>query len=207
MTTQHPPVLIGGGGHARSLLAMTPAASRPATYVDSTDTLPTLRRLGDDDAFLSNPDYAGVPVIIGFVAGRDCSMLKRAAMIAKYAAHPFATIIAPTAFVAPDCVLGCGTTIFHRAVLNTGVITGSNVVINTGAIVEHDVTIGNNTFIGPGAIIAGGVTIGDNVYIGAGAVVRNGISIQSDTTVGMAAAVTHNITEYGTYAGNPCRKL
>ena len=200
------PVIIGGGGHARSLIAMAPEELRPEAYVDFTDTLP-LQRLGDDTSFLADERYKDLPVTIGFVAGEDCNMLTRKKIIKRYGERSFATIIARDAIVEPDTAIGAGSMIFHRAVVNTGAFLGDNVIVNTGAIVEHDVTIGNNTFIGPGAILLGGVSVGNDVYIGAGTCVRNGVRIASGVTLAMCSVVAKDIEAAGFYAGNPARKL
>lgn len=200
------PVIIGGGGHARSLLAMAPESVKPHSYVDFSDTLP-LERLGNDDEFLADGRYADMPVTIGFVAPESCSMEPRKRIIEKYSGHIFATIIAADAVVEPDTVIGAGTMIFHKAVVNTAVFLGDNVVVNTGAIVEHDTTVGSNTFIGPGAILLGGVTVGSDVYIGAGSCIRNGAKICDGVTLAMCSVVAKDIEIPGFYAGNPARKL
>lgn len=200
------PVIIGNGGHARSLLSMAPDDLRPVAYVDPENGLP-LQWLGNDTAFLSEEKYSELPVIIAYIAGKDCSLAKRRAIIEMYSHRRFSTVIAPDAIVASDTVVGNGTMIFHRAVVNTGVFLGNHVVINTGAIVEHDVTIGENVFIGPGAIICGGVTVGNDTYIGAGACLKNGITVAANVVVGLGAVVVSDIREPGTYVGNPARKI
>ncbi len=200
------PVIIGGGGHARSLAAMAPEAVRPVAYVDPVPGLP-LEWLGNDEAFLANTEYADAPVIIGYVAPGSCSMATRRRIINRFKGRSFATIIAADATVEPDTVIGAGSMIFHRATVNTGVFLGDHVVVNTGAIVEHDTTVGSNTFIGPGAILAGGVTVGNDVYIGGGACLRNGITVCDGTVIGMGAVVVGDITEPGVYVGNPAKFL
>jgi len=199
------PVIVGGGSHARSLVAMAPIGLAIGRYVDFEDTIPTLRRLGNDETFLADPAMDNVPVIIGFVAPPSCSMAPRRMIIKRYASHPLATVIADDATVEPDTVVGAGTMIFHRAVINTGTFLGNHVIINTGAIIEHDVIIGENTFIGPGAIISGNVTIGRDTYIGAATAVRNGVTIGDGVTIGIGAVVVKDITEPGVYVGVPAK--
>lgn len=200
------PVLIGGGGHARSLTAMAPAAMKPQYYVDPCRNM-SLAYLGDDDVFLNNPEYADMPVLITFVAPEGCSMAPRRRIIERYSGRRFATVIAPDAVVEPDSVTGSGTMIFHKAVINTGVFLGDHVIVNTGAIVEHDSTVGHNVFIGPGAIICGEVTVGNDCYIGAGAILKNGITIPDGTIIGMGAVVTKTLRTPGFYFGNRAKKI
>lgn len=203
---QQKPILIGGGGHARSLLAMAPAPLRPVQYVDAHDSLP-LQRCGNDEEFLTSPANAGLPVIIATMGGASASMDVRREIIAKYAGHPAVTIIAPTATVEADVLVGAGTAVFHRAFINTGCVLGNHCIVNTGAIIEHDVTMGDNVFIGPGAIVLGQVKIGQDCYIGAGVCLRNGISVAPGAVVGMGAVVTKDIKEKGVWAGNPAKRI
>lgn len=200
------PILIGGGGHARSLVAMAPAHWKPTRYVDPEQNM-ALTWLGDDSTFLSDDRYAEAPLLITYVAPPACSMSVRRRIIDRYRHRSFATLIADDAVVEPDTVIGKGTMIFHRVVVNTGAYVGDHVILNTGAIIEHDTVVGENTFVGPGAIVAGSVTIGRDVYIGAGAILRNGISIAAGTIIGMGAIVTKSITTPGLYAGNPAKPL
>lgn len=200
------PVVIGAGGHARSLVSMAPPAERPVMYVAPQPSLP-LKWLGDDRAFLSNPDYDELPVIIGIGFNEKGSLTLRRRIIELFGNRRFATIVASDAIVAPDTVIGDGSTVFHRAVINCGAFIGRHTVVNTGAIVEHDVTLGENTFVGPGAVICGACEIGNDVFIGAGATLRNGVRIADGVTVGVGAVVVNDITEKGIYIGNPAKRM
>lgn len=201
-----PVVVIGAGGHARSLTAMAPEEFKPALCV-APEQVMSLTHAGDDESFLADSRYADYPLILGIGATGDCSMAKRRSVIDRYAGREFVTVIAPDAIVEKDSVVGKGTAIFHAAVVNTGAFIGDHVIVNTGAIVEHDVTIGSNTFIGPGAIVLGGVTVGRDVYIGAGCCLRQGITIADGVSVAMGSVVSKDLTVPGFYAGNPARKL
>lgn len=200
------PIIVGGGSHARSLVAMAPASLRPEAYVDTQPNMP-LQWLGNDDEFIANPLYADYPLILGYVAPADYTMGTRRRIIEKYGGRRFTTIVSEKAVICPDTVLGEGSMVFPTAVVNTGSFLGNHVVINTGAIVEHDVVIGQNTFVGPGAVICGGVTIGRDVYIGAGACIRNGVTIADGVTIGIGSVVMRDITVPGKYFGNPVRRL
>ena len=99
---------------------------------------------------------------------------------------------------------------------------GSNCKIQSHSFVCELVTIGNNCFIGHGVVFindkmktgpANGdrskwkkTIIGDNVFIGSNATILP-IEICNDVIIGAGAVVTKNITEAGTYAGNPARKI
>lgn len=200
-----PIVFIGAGGHAASVLEAA-SGCKIDGYVDLAKSELDLPYLGDDDTFMNTGGCEGRRLLITFVAGRACSLAARARLIARYEGCEFATVVAPTAYLAGNVRLGAGTAVMHRALVNVSSKTGRHCVLNTGCIVEHDCTLGDNVFIGPGAVICGGVTIGNNVYIGANSSIRPGTRIADNTVVGMGAAVVDNIDEPGVYIGVPAKK-
>ncbi|MDE6371521.1 MAG: NeuD/PglB/VioB family sugar acetyltransferase [Duncaniella sp.] len=204
--TAKPLALIGGGGHALSLLDILPSPVRVAGYVDICPgrNFP-LPYLGNDEAFCEKNQDTNVAIT--FVSGKNCSLAGRRRIIERYRNFDAPVIIAPTAIVSPSASAGKGCQIFHRAVIGPETIIGEYSIVNTGAIVEHGCRIGENVFIGPGAVICGGVTIGNDCYIGAGAVIRPGITICPETVIGAAAAVVKDILTPDTYAGIPAKPI
>lgn len=203
-----PVVLIGAGGHARSVLAMLSDHIPLAGYT-SPQPVPDidLMWMGSDEAFLSqeSADNYSVHIAVGF--NHDGSLKLRRSIAEKYSDLHHVTLISPTAWIARDAVIEDGVTIMTRAVVNAHTTVGCDSVINTGAIVEHDCHIGERCFISPGAVICGHVTIGHDTLIGAGAVLRNNINIPADTIIGMGAVVTKSIETPGVYVGNPAKLL
>jgi len=198
-------VLVGGGGHALSLLEAMDDIRVVRGYIalEESPVLP-LEWLGDDFAAkaLTNDSkfniafvYSGLPV-----------MTARRMIIEKYETMgaDFSTIVARTAIITRNSEISDGCAILNSAVVNRAHI-GRHVVVNTGAIVEHDCEIGSNTFIGPGAVMGGGVRIGRDCFIGLGARIKNGLTIAPGVTVGMGAIVTEDLSEPGIYHGNPLK--
>jgi len=102
-------------------------------------------------------------------------------------------IIADTAVVAKDAVIGEGTNIFNNVLINSKVKIGYNCILNTGSIIEHDSKIGNNCHISTGVIINGKVNIGDNTFIGSGSILRNNINIGDNSIIGMGNVIKKNV--------------
>lgn len=204
-------VLIGGGGHALSLLDILSPDVTVTGYVDvSPSPMMPVEYLGNDDEFLSSladDNNSHCAVAITCVSGRDCSLYLRGKLLSRYHKLLPRPIIAPTAIVSPSARLADGVQVFHRAVISASTTIGQGSIVNTGAIVEHGCTIGRNIFIGPGAVICGGVTIGDGSYIGAGVIIKPGVKIAPDTVIGLGATVIHDITAAGIYAGNPATRI
>lgn len=199
-------VMVGGGGHALSLLESLPESLRLVGYtaISPSEKMPC-PWLGNESV---NPEITHLPYHfhIAFIYGGTPRMDKREAIIKKFENEggEFVSIISPHAIVTPNSVVGEGSAILTGAIVNRATL-GRHVVVNTGGIVEHDCVIGNNTFIGPGAVIGGGVTVGENCFIGLGARIRNGIVIGKDITVGMGSIVTSNLTKPGMYYGTPLK--
>jgi sugar O-acyltransferase (sialic acid O-acetyltransferase NeuD family) len=103
--------------------------------------------------------------------------------------------------------IGKGTIICPGTILTVNSIIGEHVIINLNCTIGHDCKIGNYVTISPGANISGNVEIGDECYIGTNAVIREKIKICSGVTIGAGAVVVKDITEPGTYVGNPVKKL
>lgn len=200
--------LIGGGGHARSIVGMMEGRGEVAGYVaeSSSALMEPLAWLGTDEDFMARyqPGEIDVHIAVGF--GRGGSLCLRRQLVEKYGDYGQPSLIAPSAWVGEKSEIGDGATVMTRAVVN-GAHIGRWTVVNTGAIIEHDCHIGENCFIGPGAVICGGVTIADDVFVGAGAIVRQGVAISSGVVVGMGAVVVRDIVEPGVYAGNPAVKI
>jgi len=200
-------ILVGGGGHALSLLEMMPDRSMIEGYADMCpiEGMP-IRYLGDDDHVLHSFLPEDFKIHIALVFTSKVNLQLRHSLIKKYQQYEFHSFISGNAIVTPNSLIGAGCAIFHRAVVNRAEI-GTNTIINTGAIIEHDCKIGNNVFVGPGAVICGGVSVGDNTIIGAGAIIRNGVKVESNSTIGMGSVVVKSIIEEGTYIGNPVTRI
>ena len=200
-------VLVGGGGHARSLLAVIDGDIPVAGYADVQPCAGLdIPYLGTDSECIALLDALEYEVAMTVVGGRDCSMALRSRLIERYKGYDMPVIIAPTAIVA-GCRIGPGSQLMHRTVVNTGTETGRCCIVNTGAVVEHDCRLGSNVFIGPGAVICGGVDIGDNCYVGANATIRPGVKVCAGSVIGMGAVVVDDITEARIYVGIPAKPL
>lgn len=200
-------LLIGGGGHARSIVS-TMGRDTLAGYVANTPSTssPGIPYEGDDTFVRSNfpPEEYDIHIAVGYTDG--CSLGLRHRIIDSYGAYEARTLIAPSAIVTDCSTIGAGSAIMARTVIN-GAEMGKHCIINTGAIIEHDCRLGDNVFIGPGTILSGEVTVESDVFIGAGAVIRNGVTISTGVNVGMGAVVTRSLSEPGIYIGNPARKI
>ena len=207
-------VLIGAGGHAKSCVGVI-ESNKQFTIQGFID--PKLAAgtnvlgypvLGGNEVIdeLCSQEHLQFIIAVGQVNSPELRMRlfelleSRRAVIAS-------PIWAQSAFVSPHATCGRGTIIMQHATVNTGARVGNNVILNNHCLIEHDAVIGDHVHISTGAIVNGDCTVGNGCFIGSGSVIVHGLSITSNTIVGAGAIVVSDITEPGTYAGNPARKI
>jgi acetyltransferase-like isoleucine patch superfamily enzyme len=122
-----------------------------------------------------------------------------------------------------ECKLGDDCFVGPFVEIQKGVTLGSRTRVQSHAFICELVRIGDYCFIGHGVkftndVFAGGgpargdkslwrsTTLGDRVSVGSNATLLP-VSICDDVVIGAGAVVTRDITEPGTYAGNPARRL
>ena len=108
--------------------------------------------------------------------------------------HPEA-VVAPTAVISGDVVIGPGCQILHGAVITAegGVITlGENVIVMENALIRatsaNPVHIGDHVLVGPMASVSG-ATVSDEVFLATGTRVFNGAKIGRRSEVRINAVV------------------
>lgn len=100
-----------------------------------------------------------------------------------------------------------GSIICPGTIMTTNVKIGRHVIVNLNVTIGHDCNIGDFTTISPGVNISGNVNIGKLCYIGSNAVIREKINICDNVIIGAGSVVIKDITESGTYVGNPAKKI
>lgn len=198
-------ILVGGGGHALSVLEMVPNHDIFLGYCDykETPSMP-IKYLGNDEDVLSKYSPKDYDILHAVVYTSEVNLNLRSKLINKFREYKGANVVADTAVVTPNSKIGDGTVVLHKSVVNHATI-GKHCIINTGVIVEHCVAIGDDVFLGTSAVVCGDAKIGNNVFVGAGSVIRDGVSICDNTIIGMGAIVTQDITKSGVYVGTPAR--
>ncbi|MBL4652674.1 MAG: NeuD/PglB/VioB family sugar acetyltransferase [Flavobacteriales bacterium] len=115
-------------------------------------------------------------------------------------------IISPKATISKNVLIGSGTVIHHNCVLNTESIIGKNCIVNTGAVIEHESKVGNHCHVSTGAYVNGQCVIGEGVFIGSKSVVSNNVHISNNSVIGVGSVVVKSIENTGVYFGNPAIK-
>ena len=160
--------------------------------------------IGTDNDIPTYAEKADFVITVGFIKNSD-TRLKLFERIKDLGGH-LATVIAPSAIISPYAKIREGTVVLHQAIVNSDANVGYNVIINTQANIEHDVVIGDHCHISTGVMVNGGCRLGKACFIGSGAVIGNGVDICDNVIIGAGSVVVKDITEPGTYYGNPLRK-
>lgn len=196
-------IVLGAGGHGKVVAdAVLSAGDTVLGFLDDSaekTSVWDLPVLGPMDRWTEYVHRAR------FVFGLGNNALRR--RLAEQLRVNWYTAVHPTARLGRGVTLGEGTVVLAGAVLNADAAVGPHCIINTGAVIEHDCRVGTCSHISPRAVLCGTVFVGEEVHIGACAVVRNNLQICSHTVVGAGGVVVRDITEAGTYVGNPVRRL
>ena len=203
-------LIIGAGGHAQVvadiLLHMREAGAdlTPIGFLDDNPHLfgewrlglPILGPLAAIDA------VAHDALVIGIGDNRT-----RKAIYERLAAcgEQFVVACHPSAIIASDAMIGMGTVIAARAIVNAGSHIGVNAILNSGCIVEHHNRIGAHTHIAPGATLGGAVVVGEGALVGIGATVLPQRVVGAWSVVGGGALVTSAVDDHLVVTGIPAR--
>ena len=117
------------------------------------------------------------------------------------------------------CTLGNDVFVGPFVEIQNDVTIGQRTRIQSHSFICSNVEIGSDCFIGHGVMFVNDkfidrklskdflpTQIGNKVYIGSNSSILP-VSSCDDVVIGAGSVVTKNITEPGTYAGNPARKL
>lgn len=204
---KRPLILIGGGGHCKSVIEVAESAGYEIKGIlDMPDevgkeVLPGHKVIGTDDEIPLYVEECDFIITVGFI--KNPALRIKLYNKVKAAGGRLATIIASTAHVSKYAELGEGTVIMHQAFVNAGAKIGDNCIINTFVNIEHDAEVGNQCHISTGTMVNGECKIGENCFIGSQSVCANCIEIASDIIVGAGSVVRKSIRVKGIYAGNP----
>lgn len=192
-----PLLLLGAGGHARSVIDVIEQSGEYAVLglVDRAVQVgqPCLGYpvLGTDDdlpALLAGCPHAFVAV--GQV--RDASIRRRLHEQLLRLGARLPVVRAPGSVLSRHARVGSGTFIGHGAIINAGAMVGDNVIVNSRALVEHDAEVGSHCHVATGAIVNGGAVIEDGCFVGSGAIIRDGIRVGAGSFIGAGALVARD---------------
>ncbi len=182
-------VLIGGGGHCKSVLDAALRMNVFQEIVILDPGLPAGSKVmgcvcyGDDDKVdeLREKGFDNVFISVGCVG--DTSLRRKLAKKTDEYGFSYPCIVDPSAVISEFAKLAPGVFVGKNAVVNAGAQIGEHAIINTGAIIEHNCQIGAFTHVAVGATVCGDCKIEDDVFIGAGATLIQGLKLERNRFV------------------------
>ena len=200
-------VLVGGGGHCKSVLdtILCLGTFNEIVITDQTSligsTIMGCKVVGNDD-ILPYLYYRGIKNAFITVGSIKSTRLRcRLYELIKSIGFNLPNIIDPTAAVSESAKLGKGIFIGKNAVVNCCAEIGDLAIINTGSVVEHECVIGALTHLSVNATICGQSSVGANSFIGAGATIIQGIQIGSHAVIGAGSVVLEDVGSNKTVYG------
>ena len=137
----NPLILVGGGGHCKSVLdAAESAGYQILGVLDMPENVGkevlSTKVIGTDDDIPSYVDKAEFVITVGFI--KNPAIRIKLYNKIKEVGGKLATVIASTAYVSKYSEIGEGTVVLHQAFVNAGAKVGRNVILNTATNIEHN---------------------------------------------------------------------
>ena len=183
-----PLLLIGCGGHARSVIDLIEAEGKwqiqglvglPDQVGSNTLGYPVIGT--DADLSSLRSVYAAAVLAIGQLP--DPAPRQRLASHLDQLGFNSPVLISPHAVVSRYARLGAGSVVGHGAIVNAGATVGAHCIINTGALIEHDAQVGDHCHVSTGALVNGDVHLGNGCFIGSGAMLREGLQLPAGSVI------------------------
>ena len=195
-------VLLGGGGHCKSVLD---SVLRSGEFSKIVITDPEIEKgtlilgcpvVGTDDvlSMLKSEGFDYAFITVGSIG--DSRIRMKLVRKAEDIGFNFPVIIDPSAEIAESASIGAGTFVGKNTVVNADCDIGCHCIINTSAVLEHECTVGDFSHVSVGAILCGGCRVGFDSFVGAGSVVIQGITIGNDTVIGASSTVLTNLGDH-----------
>lgn len=194
-------VLIGGGGHCKSVLdSVLKAKNFLSVVITDQDALIPKSILncsivGNDSRLcdLFQDGYTNAALTVGSL---ESTKIRRGIYDrVKNIGFIFPSLVDVSASVSDFSRIGQGTYVGKQAVINADADVGEFVIVNTSAVIEHDCKIGDFSHIAVGAVVCGGADIGRDVFIGAHATVIQGVKVGMNSSIGAGSIVLADVPE------------
>ena len=181
-------LLIGGGGHCKSVIDVIEAEGK-YEIVGIVDVEEKLGEKVLDYQIIATDNelgtlvkkYRNAFITLGQIGKGE--KRKELFDICKKAGFNFPVIISPHAYVSKHAKIEEGTVIMHGAIVNASAHIGKNCIINTKALIEHDAIVKDHCHIATAAIVNGGVIVEEGSFIGSNAVTKQYITIPKNSFI------------------------
>lgn len=188
-------VLLGGGGHSRSVIDAMDGKYSIVGFVDevSTGNILEIPYFGNDDDLKRMTNKSEFLIHICFAGAYTLNKRRDLFHKFKQEGWAFASLISPTALFSKASSLDEGTIIMANAFCGPFTQIGKNVIVNNGVHIEHDCIIDSHCHLAPRSLIAGEVMIGEGCFIGAGTIIKENLKIGEGAIIGAGLVIYGNV--------------
>lgn len=189
-----PLLLIGCGGHARSLIDLIEGSSDWSIHglvglPQQVGSLVLGYPVIGSDAELPSLIEKCSSAVLAIGQLPDPAPRQRLAAQLERLGFEFPVLISPQATVSRHAQIGPGSTLAHGVIVNAGAVVGNHCILNSRSLIEHDVHIGHYCHISTGVLVNGGVRVGSGSFIGSGSMIREGLDLPPLTVIGAGKRV------------------
>lgn len=200
-------LIIGSGGHARSVLDAAVATEKFNSIAFATTDCnsepiagyPVLDERQLDQRNIASR-YGAVVVAIG-----DNSVRLRKTRLLLEAGANMPSIIHPSASVSSFSKIGPGTVVLSNASINSFARVGIACIVNTGAVVEHECVLEDGVHLSPCSAIGGGTHIGEKTWLCIGSCVSDHVTVSPGIVLAGGSCLVEDAIDAGLYAGVPAK--
>lgn len=207
-----PLILIGGGGHCKSVIDVIESTEQyeivgilDKPELVGQDILGYKVIGSDDDIAKFHEKGASFLITVGQI--KSCTVRIKIATKIAHLGGSLATVVSPFARVSPWASLGKGVVVMHHALVNASAVVKDHCIINNGALVEHDAYVDEFCHVSTHAVLNGNVSLGKGCFIGSNSVIAHGVKLMSNAVVGAGSVVIRNVDQNIIVIGNPAREI
>jgi sugar O-acyltransferase (sialic acid O-acetyltransferase NeuD family) len=124
--------------------------------------------------------------------------------VLKVGGH-LASIVHPTAYVAPDALVGEGSILAPFSMVGVRGKVGANCALNLYASVGHDAVLNDHGVLSPYSTLNGHAVVGEGGFLGTHAAVAPGVVIGGWSKISSGTVGSHNVEAGSLIAGAPAR--
>ncbi len=199
-------VILGSGGHAKSLLNVARALGYQLMAAIDPDR--EGETFGGQPVVASTREFEGQLETVAFAIGVGSNPLRELIfdeIKTRIPARCFPALIHPSAVVSDDCEIGPGSVLMPNSTIGPSSKIGLFCIINHNASLDHDGRMGDFSSLAPGAHTGGDVSIGTRSAVSIGASIKQGVSVGSDSVIGANAYLDRNMPDNVIAYGTPGR--
>lgn len=205
MTNAPPILIIGAGGHGRSVLDVASSSGVDVlAFVDEQNAGQTIMGV---DVLASVADISLPPEAEYFVAIGDNYVRQK--VVDKTGRElpdtSQAKLIHQSAYVSPYATVAPGSVVMGQAFVGPNCCIEEGCILNTGSQIDHDGHMRSFSSLGPRACLGGSVNLGKRSVVAIGATVKHGVVIGDDSVLGAQAYLHQSMPEQVVYMGVPAR--